>query len=138
MSWKFWILAASLLGASGVALGAYHAHGLEKSLSDRSLTPEVVGQRMDQCETAVGYQMVHALALLAVGLLAGRPNSRRFRATGWLMLVGTILFSGGLYLIVFAGEAIHWSIVPLGGLCLIAGWVALGVEAAFSRSSAEP
>ena len=128
MNWKSWIIVASLLGASGVTLGAYHAHGLEKWLSDRELEPARVTERMDQCETAVRYQMTHALVLLAVGLLAQRFGPRSYRITGFLILAGTVLFSGGLYLMVFADNSIHWSIVPLGGLCLICGWLALGIE----------
>ncbi len=128
MNWKFWILAAALLGATGVAIGAYHAHGLDKTLSRRLLESAKILKRMDQCATAVRYQMTHALVLLAVGLLSQRVGPRRYRIAGCLTLAGTILFSGGLYLIVFAENAIHWSIVPLGGLCLICGWIALGIE----------
>lgn len=135
---KIFLVLAALLGASGVALGAYHAHGLEKSLRKQGLSEEVVSKRLDQCEVAVRYQMYHALALLAVGLLAARRESGRasrglLTAAGDLFLIGVLMFSGGLYLFVFAGNGIHWSIVPLGGLAFIVGWLALGVAALLGR-----
>jgi uncharacterized membrane protein YgdD (TMEM256/DUF423 family) len=123
-----WIVIAGVLGASGVLLGAYHAHGLEKMLASQQLDVTEINKRMDQCAVAVRYQMIHALGLVCVGLLAGR-GSRRYSTSGTLFTVGTVLFSGGLYLNVFTGNMIHWAIVPSGGLLLAAAWVALAVTA---------
>lgn len=138
---KFLLIVAALTGGLGVAIGAYHAHGLEESLRKQGLSDEMVVKRLDQCEVAVRYQMYHALALLAVGLLAGRQESTGvsyylLAAAGLLFILGVKFFSGGLYLFVFAGNGFHWSIVPLGGMSLIAGWIALGVAAAVGRATA--
>ena len=124
-----WIMIAGIFGASGVMLGAYHAHGLEKMLASQQLDTTEVGDRMDQCAVAVRYQMIHALALVCVGLLAGRGGSRRYTISGTLFAAGTVLFCGGLYLNVFAGTMIHWAIVPSGGLLLAAAWLAMAVTA---------
>ena len=125
MNGRIWIVLAGLLGASGVGLGAFHAHGLTNWLAKQELSEPEIAKRAANCETAVRYQMYHSLALFGVGLLArGRQNSRT-KLAGGLFVLGTLLFSGGLYLFVFTGDLLHWAIVPVGGLCLIAGWLAL-------------
>ena len=126
-SGRWWIVVAALLGASAVTLGAYHAHGLEKWLEDRGLESGEVDKQMRNCDVAVRYQLVHALALLGIGLLAGSGASRLVHASAALVLLGVVGFSGGLYVMVFAGQAIHWAIVPSGGLLLIVGWVMLAI-----------
>ncbi len=122
MHGKFWMSLGAVLAALGVALGAYHAHGLQAWLQQLGLNPEQIARRLDQAEVAVRYQMYHALALIILGsILANVPGKTLFGAC-WLLLLGTLLFSGGLYLIVFTSQAIHWAIVPSGGVMLIAGW----------------
>ena len=76
------------------------------------------------------YQMYHALALLAVGLLtAVRGSSSTLTASGWLFVIGTIIFSGSLYLLSVTG--IRWlgAITPLGGVCFLVAWALLVVSA---------
>lgn len=124
---RIWILIAALIGASGVTIGAYHAHGLEKQLEDAEYSQEKLAKKMDQCETAVRYQMYHALALLGVGIVSLFRRSVFLQLAAIGFLLGIAGFSGGLYLIVFADNMIHWSIVPLGGLTLILGWLAFAV-----------
>jgi len=124
---KLWLALASLLAAVAVMMGAYHAHGLEKSLQNRGLEPAVVSRRMHDAEVAVRYQFYHSLGLLILTLAFRRRQTRCATLATALMLAGMILFSGGLYLIVFAGTAIHWAIVPLGGLLLIAAWITAAV-----------
>jgi uncharacterized membrane protein YgdD (TMEM256/DUF423 family) len=131
---RIWLLIAGLLGASGVGLGAYQAHGLEKMLARRELSREVIERRLDNCDTAAKYQLFHALALLGIASLDGRRPSRWLKVSASLFTAGVVAFSGGLYLIVFAGTAVHWAIVPTGGLLLILGWMALAATAA-SRAS---
>jgi uncharacterized membrane protein YgdD (TMEM256/DUF423 family) len=126
---RFWLVVAGLLGASGVGLGAYQAHGLEKLLARRELAPEVIERRLDNCDTAAKYQLFHALALVGVAALAERRPSRWWQASASFFTAGVAGFSGGLYLIVFAGTAVHWAIVPTGGMLLILGWLALAVAA---------
>ncbi|MFO0903870.1 MAG: DUF423 domain-containing protein [Pirellulales bacterium] len=119
------LVLAALLGASGVGLGAYHAHGLEKFLDRQALEPAVKQKRLDNCGTAVKYQLYHAVALIGLAAFAQRQTSRALQATAALWLLGVAGFSGGLYLMVFTGRIGHWSIVPAGGVALIAGWLAL-------------
>lgn len=115
---RLFLLAGSLLGGLGVALGAFGAHGLKKVL-DASL--------LEVYETAVLYQFLHALALLIAGLWLrqGGPASI-LRLAGWSWLAGATLFSGSLYLYVLSG--VHWLafITPAGGTLFILGWLAAG------------
>jgi uncharacterized membrane protein YgdD (TMEM256/DUF423 family) len=129
MNAKVWIVIAGLLGAAAVGLGAFHAHGLNTMLEKRGDEPAKVAKRMHDCDVAVRYQMYHALALLAVGILAMRQPSVLLTSAGALLLLGVLLFSGGLYLIVFADNIVHWVIVPSGGLSMILGWVVLALSA---------
>ena len=139
----FWLRTAALLGGLGVALGAYAAHGLDGTLTDlyAGMTKEVLGTEVPAAQkylgdfkTAAQYQMYHALALLAVGLLPGSSRAAR-NVAGWAFLLGTMLFSGSLYLLVLSGITWLGAITPIGGVLLIVGWVTLlfGV-----RSAARP
>lgn len=126
-----WIpVAGALLAAAGVGLGAFGAHGLEDFL--RRLGHEAdLAKRLAWYETAVRYQLYHALALLIVAALAARTGAAGGLPAG-LFLLGIALFSGSLYAMTFAGEA--WRklgmVTPLGGLALIIGWLALAVACA--------
>jgi uncharacterized membrane protein YgdD (TMEM256/DUF423 family) len=104
---------AGLIGALGVALGAFGAHGLKATLATRGMT--------EVWQTAAHYHLLHSVALLALAL-ARTPRSRW---TGPLFVSGILLFSGSLYLLAFTG--IRWlgAITPLGGSLLIAGWLSL-------------
>ena len=130
MSPKVWLILASLFGATGVALGAFEAHGLERFLQRRGDSAEQIEKRLDQCDVGVRYQMYHALALLAAGVWSLRIESRSWAnrlltVSSLLFLCGIFLFSGGLYTIVFTGDTYFASVVPLGGLSFILGWLAL-------------
>jgi uncharacterized membrane protein YgdD (TMEM256/DUF423 family) len=119
------------LGALGVALGAYGAHGLEKQLAAWGYVGEDLAKRLANHETAVRYQMWHALAIVLVGVaLAGRP-SPWWQAAAAAFLIGVLIFSGLLYALVACGPSWRWlgAIVPIGGLSLIAGWLLLAVGA---------
>ncbi|MDP7015808.1 MAG: DUF423 domain-containing protein [Pirellulaceae bacterium] len=129
MNGKHILVLASLLGASGVAMGAYQAHGLEKMLSQRGVDPVDAQRRIENCEVAVRYQMYHAIALIGIGVGVERLHRRLLAATVSFLTLGVCAFSGGLYEIVFRGQATHFAIVPLGGLMLIVGWIFLGIAA---------
>lgn len=112
---------ARALAASGaslallaVALGAFGAHALRERLDARDL---------EIFETAVRYQMYHALALLGVAWLATRLTDPLTGWAGWLMIAGTVVFSGSLYLLVLTGPRWLGAITPIGGVMLIAGWL---------------
>jgi uncharacterized membrane protein YgdD (TMEM256/DUF423 family) len=106
----------ALSGFIGVALGAFAAHGLKSRL-----TPELLAT----FEIGVRYQMVHALALLAVGWAQTRWPGAVLTAGGWLFVAGTLLFSGSLYVLSLTGEKWLGAVAPVGGLALLAGWLCL-------------
>lgn len=109
----------SLLAGLAVALGAFGAHALRGRLP-----PE----RLETFETAVRYQLYHALALLAAALALGwRPAATFLLLAGWSFIAGTLLFSGSLYLLVFTGNRRFGAITPLGGVAFLAGWICLAL-----------
>lgn len=104
-------------GAVAVAAGAFGAHALRSRLE-----PDLLAV----FETGARYQMYHALALLALGLSTIEPS---FCVT-WArraFMVGTLLFSGSLYLLALTGTRWWGAVTPLGGAAFIAGWVCLAV-----------
>ena len=105
---------AAFLGFSGVALGAFGAHGLR----DR-VTPGL----LEAYRTGVLYHLVHALAVLGVAL--GARRLRRASIIVGLFTAGVALFSGSLYLMALTGVTALGAITPLGGLCFLAGWALL-------------
>lgn len=116
---QFFLVSAALSGILAVGLGAFGAHALRARLD---------AYAMGVFETAVQYHFYHTLALLAVGLLAlNFPGTTLLRSSGWLFLLGLLVFCGSLYLLSFTG--IRWlgAITPLGGLAFIAGWACLAV-----------
>ena len=119
---KFLVIAA-LFGGLSVVLGAFAAHGLKEIVS---------GDVLQIFETAVKYQMYHALALLAVGILLQQFPVKQLRWAANFFIAGIILFSGSLYLLCYIKHqqlSAIWVgvITPFGGLCFIAGWVLLAV-----------
>lgn len=99
-----------------VALGAFAAHGLKHRLG-----PDLLAI----FHTGVDYQGLHALALLVCGLLALHRPSRALGVAAWAFLLGTLIFSGSLYLLSLSG--IRWlgAITPIGGGAFLIGWAAL-------------
>ena len=110
-----WLIVSAVCGASAVVLGAFGAHALRARLEPSALAV---------WNTAVTYHLVHALALLALALFA-RATGRGVALPSSLLLAGVVLFSGSLYLLATAGWRWLGPITPLGGLCFIAGWLAL-------------
>ncbi|TDP28949.1 uncharacterized membrane protein YgdD (TMEM256/DUF423 family) [Idiomarina aquatica] len=119
MSQLFLIIAA-LLGATGVMLGAFAAHGL------RGRLPENL---FNAFETGVTYQSYHALALIALALWLKQTSSPWLVASGYLWLAGVVLFSGSLYALALTGIKWFGPITPIGGVLFILGWLALLVGA---------
>ncbi|KAL2023335.1 hypothetical protein VTK56DRAFT_3073 [Thermocarpiscus australiensis] len=105
----FWKTGA-IFGAAGVALGAFGAHGLKKRISDP--------QKLANWATAAQYQLIHSVALL---IASNNP------VAGTLFTAGMTMFSGSLYALTLNTERFRFlgPVTPLGGLCLIAGWLAL-------------
>ncbi len=118
---QLFLALAAISGFFAVALGAFGAHALKQRLSAEMLAVY---------ETAVQYHFYHTLALAAVALLAiyGVQGSL-LKASGWLFIVGIVLFSGSLYAMALSGVKILGAITPLGGLCFLAAWLCLAVVA---------
>jgi uncharacterized membrane protein YgdD (TMEM256/DUF423 family) len=110
-----WVVAAALVGALAVVAGAFGAHGLAERVEPRQL---------EAWRTAAQYALLHAVALLALGLF-GAATQRSVRWPAGLWLAGVVLFSGSIFALVLGGPRWLGPVTPLGGLCLIAGWVAL-------------
>jgi uncharacterized membrane protein YgdD (TMEM256/DUF423 family) len=117
-------ISAGVFGGSGVILGAFGAHALKAQLDEASL---------QIWDTGVKYQLVHAVALLALAAMAEVREGRTGTSPhllGWVARcwgVGIVCFSGSLYTLALGGP--HWlgPVTPLGGLALITGWVLVAV-----------
>ncbi|HYR11958.1 MAG TPA: DUF423 domain-containing protein [Longimicrobium sp.] len=121
----FWTLGC-VFGFLAVAAGAFGAHALRARLGAEMLAV---------WETAARYQMYHALALLAVAVAAARSPAGGWTAAGWLFTAGIAIFCGSLYLLAFTGTRWLGAVTPIGGLCFLAGWVAMALVA---RGSVSP
>jgi uncharacterized membrane protein YgdD (TMEM256/DUF423 family) len=80
-------------------------------------------------ETGVRYQLIHAVALLAVASFMDRLSGWLIVTAGWMFVAGMALFSGSLYLLALTGVTILGAITPLGGLAFLAGWACLAFAA---------
>ncbi len=109
------ILFGALFGFLGVAAGAFGAHGLKTRISSEMLAI---------FQTGVFYQLIHALLLLAYGILRIlRPQIPSWIA--WVLVLGIILFSGSLYALALGGARQFGMITPLGGLAFLVAWIAI-------------
>jgi len=123
------MIAAGLLGAVGVALGAFGAHGLSAYFAANPGTEDTF------C-TGLQYHLVHAVALIGAAWAAAHVPSRWTRLAGWLFIAGIVLFSGSLYLLSLFGLRFMGAVAPLGGAALIAGWLSLALAGWGSGKSA--
>lgn len=110
----------ALFGAAfaliAVALGAFGAHALQSRVEPGDL---------EIWETAVRYQMWHALALLVLAALHARWPGGGTVVAGWSFVAGILIFSGSLYALVGTGIRGLGAITPIGGVALLVGWAAL-------------
>ena len=119
-----WFAIGAWLGALGVGLGAFGAHGLKTRVS---------ADMVAVWETGARYHLIHALALLATGWAYSRWPGAWANGAGGLFVAGIALFSGSLYALALTGQGKLGAIAPLGGLCFIAGWVCLAMAAIRGR-----
>ena len=117
---QIFIVASSLFGFLGVAVGAFGAHALKQQLSPEMLTI---------FETGARYHLIHAAVLLGIGILAQNRDSKAIKVSGFAMIFGIIVFSGSLYALAVSGVRIFGAITPIGGLSFLVGWAALGRSA---------
>jgi uncharacterized membrane protein YgdD (TMEM256/DUF423 family) len=116
MAGRYWIVCGALVAALGVGLGAIGAHVLKERLTADQLV---------SYETGVRYHLFHALALIVVGLVIERHAGGLLQASAIAMLLGIVLFSGGIYAWLATAIKPFVHIVPIGGLALIVGWLLL-------------
>jgi uncharacterized membrane protein YgdD (TMEM256/DUF423 family) len=105
-----WWTVAGLIGAMGVGLGAFGAHGLKSVITDPHL--------LEVWETGARYHLLHTMALCAVAAHPRAPTG-----PGVAFVVGIVLFSGSLYLMTLTGHRWLGAVTPLGGLSFIVGWL---------------
>ncbi len=117
------VIAGGVFSAVAVMLGAFGAHGLKNKISS---------EQLQVFETGVRYQMYHAFALILLGLLADRFPHPLLRTAGYFMMIGILLFSGSIYLLatrelmgIDSWKSFLGPITPIGGLCLILGWICM-------------
>lgn len=132
---RYWLILGALLAGLSVATGAFAAHGLDAVFQKKyeSAEPKIVAgfsvpasyKYLQDFKTGAEYQMYHALALIAVGLVSQTRKSVALDVAGWCFLIGIVLFSGLLYALTITGVRWLGAIVPIGGVAFIAGWISL-------------
>jgi uncharacterized membrane protein YgdD (TMEM256/DUF423 family) len=139
MSPAFWLRVGAVWGFLAISMGAFGAHGLEDRFTALGSAPgSLTAERLKaNFNTGAQYHMYCALAILAVGILAiqGRGGAA-LQVAGWLFLLGSLIFSGSLYVLATTGLRWLGAITPIGGLAMIAGWVALAVAAGSIHATA--
>jgi uncharacterized membrane protein YgdD (TMEM256/DUF423 family) len=117
---KPWVTIGAINALLAVAAGAFGAHALKS---------RIPAERLVTFETGARYHMYHALALLAVGLVAAQKQASG-NVAGGSMLAGIVLFSGSLYALALSGVRVLGAITPFGGLAFMIGWASLAWMAA--------
>jgi uncharacterized membrane protein YgdD (TMEM256/DUF423 family) len=112
---SLFILLGAASAALSVAIGALGAHKLNPLLKANG--------KLEAFRTASEYQMYHALAMMAVGILILVWPQKNWGAAGWLFLIGSILFSGSIYVLCFQPYKWLGPVTPIGGLLFMAGWI---------------
>jgi len=124
---RVYLCIGAISGLIGVGMGAFGAH----AVADR-LTPEMLAVY----ETAARYQLIHALAILFAGYVAGHSSRRLWGLSAGFFTAGTVLFSGSLYALSLTGIRGLGAITPLGGLCFLTGWAFLFFSALLDKGPA--
>ncbi|MGD2269459.1 MAG: DUF423 domain-containing protein [Desulfobacterales bacterium] len=105
----------------GVLAGALGSHALRAPISRMN--------GLVSFSTATDYMFYHGLALIFIALMENRYPQLFFKYSGWLFVVGIILFQGNLFLISLTGASPLSLLTPVGGICLMAAWLLLAVNA---------
>lgn len=129
----------ALWAGLAVALGAFGAHALPPRLEAMGYTGDDLAKRMASFDTAARYQMYSALGMALAALAAERRRGAALRLAPWMLFAGSAVFSGLLIALTFVGPNLRWlgAIVPIGGVGMIAGWLALAIGAT-SRPEGRP
>jgi uncharacterized membrane protein YgdD (TMEM256/DUF423 family) len=114
---KFSIIAGAVYALLAVAFGAFGAHALKDVLTEHYAAI---------WDTAVQYQMFHAIGLIVIGILMSKgilgPTTMLSRA-GIIMFIGVIIFSGSLYVLAITQIKILGAITPIGGVLFLISWL---------------
>lgn len=121
-----WIRIGAVLGFLAVASGAFGAHALRERVDTASL---------EVWSTAAHYHLLHALAIVAAGVLHLIRPSRALDVAAAAFVVGVLIFSGSLYALVLSGVRTLGMITPIGGVALLVGWAALAIGGAGSAAA---
>lgn len=122
---KIFLISGCSLGALSVMIGAFGAHALKQTL--------LASGKLEVFETAVKYQFYHTFALLILGLLMFKIDSKLLEYAGYSFIAGIFIFSGSLYILCLTGVNKWGAVTPIGGLLLIAGWALMLVGLMKSR-----
>jgi uncharacterized membrane protein YgdD (TMEM256/DUF423 family) len=117
---RLFVVLGALSAFVGVAAGAFGAHALKARLAPDLLAVFDTGAR---------YQLIHALALLAVASACRRWPASAARWAGWSFVAGTVLFSGSLYALALTGTRALGAVTPFGGVAFLLGWALLAWSA---------
>jgi uncharacterized membrane protein YgdD (TMEM256/DUF423 family) len=120
MNTRLFIIVAALNMFIAIGAGAFGAHGLKRILSEEMLAI---------WQTAVTYQMAHALGLFIVTILSYKLATPLLSWSAYLMLGGIVLFSGSLYILAVSGIRTLGAITPIGGVLFLAAWVCVVIAA---------
>lgn len=118
------LVVGALLGLLGVAAGAMGAHALQGRLSE---------QQLDWWRTAAHYTQLHAAVLVAIGLATSAPRVAALRVAATALAAGIAIFGGTLAAMALGAPRWLGAVTPLGGVCLLAGWLSLAVAGARAR-----
>lgn len=114
----FAISIAAIFGFIGVAFGAFGAHALKDKFSEPKYAKN--------WETAVSYQFTHTFAIALTGVLMNTLGESSSLSTAmWCFTIGTVIFSGSLYVLSLTGIKKLGAITPIGGVLMLVGWVSL-------------
>jgi uncharacterized membrane protein YgdD (TMEM256/DUF423 family) len=121
---RSWIVVGAIFAALSVAAGAFGAHAMEGFLENA----ESGARRLAAWKTASQYQFFNSLGLIGLGLMPTTKTKSQF-ASGVLMVVGILIFSGVLYVYSLTYVKILGAIVPIGGVSMLAAWICFSVAA---------
>ncbi|MDM1349638.1 DUF423 domain-containing protein [Myroides marinus] len=115
------LIAGSIYGALAIILGAFGAHALKKHMTT---------ERLESFEVGVKYQMYHAIFLVVLGLM---PAQLDIRGAINIIIIGVFLFSFSIYGLTLSATfkkkiKVLGPITPIGGLCMVIGWVMLLIQ----------
>lgn len=133
------LILTSILGASGVALGALAAHYLKNSIGENFTVSQ-----FDAFDTATKYQLLHSIVLLVVIAMNAKNSSVWLKRSTSFFISGILLFSGSIYFLAtqklsgLTTPKFFGILTPFGGVLLIFGWICIGIHASKMKNESQP